>query len=634
MSYMLETQWDGDQVPPEIDLANLKEKAKLKDRYSKQIERLKASKKQTDCVEKAVSGAVDKIGAPGASSMVIYGDPQSGKTEMMICLTAKLLDSGHRIIVHLLNDSVDLLAQNLGRFKESGLAPAPRISSELPETGPAGQELVVLCKKNSKDLQRLIKVLEKESEIVVIDDEADYATPNSKINKGTKTAINQWVELLIGGKGHYIGVTATPARLNLNNTFQNDAKRWVKFPSHDKYTGQDVFFPLDAKSAPYRRKFLAQDGSPEEGQDALVRFLVTVAYLNSSGAEQNYTMLVHTSGKKDDHEADRVEIEKSVDALRNPDSAAFDVLVNKVYKAAQELYPESEAQKLAAYVVENASRATLIVLNSERDRKAAGSNATEPTSPFTIIIGGNIVSRGVTFQNLLSMFFTRSVQHKLQQDTYIQRARMFGARGAYLKHFELTIPQQLYADWQKCFIYHKLSLATIDNDLGVPVWVGDSRVSVASSSSINIATVTFNKGEMSFEKFTYKDKKDKLDAIIAEAPGDLNTLKKLQGEIGKKALPDLLVEFIGARLESAPGTLAIHESASIANYGKSADKNAITRKKGFIGTPQLEESKFPNAEHHIKVLYNGDGEARLFYKVGGGVKFTENPGQIGVAGPN
>ena len=60
---------------------------------------------------------------------------------------------------------------------------------------------------------------------------------------------------------------------------------------------------------------------------------------------------------------------------------------------------------------------------------------------------GNIVSRGVTFPNLLSMFFTRDVKHRLQQDTYIQRARMFGARGKYLKHFELTIPSQLYTDW-------------------------------------------------------------------------------------------------------------------------------------------------------------------------------------------
>jgi len=44
---------------------------------------------------------------------VIYGEPQSGKTEMMICLTARLIDIGANLVIHLLNDSVQLLEQNL-----------------------------------------------------------------------------------------------------------------------------------------------------------------------------------------------------------------------------------------------------------------------------------------------------------------------------------------------------------------------------------------------------------------------------------------------------------------------------------------------------------------------------------------
>ena len=84
--------------------------------------------------------------------------------------------------------------------------------------------------------------------------------------------------------------------------------------------------------------------------------------------------------------------------------------------------------------------------------------ASNPKSLFTIVVGGNIVSRGVTLNNLLSMYFTRDVQLKMQQDTYIQRARMFGLRSNYLEHFELSIPEQLYIDWHRCFVYHKLSL--------------------------------------------------------------------------------------------------------------------------------------------------------------------------------
>src|ERR1700722_15901249 len=102
-----------------IDLTKFKNKAKLTDRYAKQLKRLQKNGIATACIEQAVSGAVTNLSTAKTVSLVIYGEPQSGKTEMMICLTAKLLDDGHPIIVHLMNDSVDLLTQNLKRFKSS-----------------------------------------------------------------------------------------------------------------------------------------------------------------------------------------------------------------------------------------------------------------------------------------------------------------------------------------------------------------------------------------------------------------------------------------------------------------------------------------------------------------------------------
>jgi hypothetical protein len=38
---------------------------------------------------------------------------------------------------------------------------------------------------------------------------------------------------------------------------------------------------------------------------------------------------------------------------------------------------------------------------------------------------------------------------------------MFGSRGTYLKFFELTIPNDLYVDWHRCFVFHRLALAAI-----------------------------------------------------------------------------------------------------------------------------------------------------------------------------
>jgi Z1 domain len=605
----------------EIDLKTFKDKTKLKERYEKQLLRLQAKGIATACIEEAVQGVMTHLATSQTTSLVIYGEPQSGKTEMMICLTAKLLDTGHRVIVHLMNDSVDLLGQNLKRFKNSGLAPAPKNSSELTHSEiTIGQELVVFCKKNARDLEKLIASLNGISNLVVVDDEADYATPNAKINQGTKTKINELVGCLLGSTGCYIGVTATPARLDLNSTFDNDSEKWVNFPPHTTYTGQDVFFPIDKKVS-YRLKLLTL-GGPDEATDALIRFLVTVAYLNSykNGEEKNYTMLIHSSGKKQDHEVDRATIVGAVQALINSETEEFDTLVTRIHEVAASLYPTKDANLLTTYVVQHASRTAMIVLNSERDRKAVGDNATDPQTPFTIIIGGNIVSRGVTFPNLLSMFFTRDVRNKLQQDTYIQRARMFGARGEYLEHFELTIPAQLYADWHKCFIFHRLALATIKSKLGSPVWIGDSRVSVAAESSINKAIVALDRGEMSFGMFDYDAS---LDKIVQEGPTCIDTLKALNLKIGNDALPQFLIDYIATVMASGSGSLAIHSASSIAGYGSSANQAAISRDKGLLGANQLEAKKFPGTAHHLKIFYNSSGKARVFYKYQNSLQFVQ-----------
>jgi DNA replication protein DnaC len=77
------------------DIEKFKKKAALRDRYSRQLARLRSQRIQIDCIESAVKNAVANLAKTKTSSLVIYGEPQSGKTEMMICLTAKLLDEGH-----------------------------------------------------------------------------------------------------------------------------------------------------------------------------------------------------------------------------------------------------------------------------------------------------------------------------------------------------------------------------------------------------------------------------------------------------------------------------------------------------------------------------------------------------------
>lgn len=75
------------------------------------------------------------------------------------------------------------------------------------------------------------------------------------------------------------------------------------------------------------------------------------------------------------------------------------------------------------------------------------------------------------------------------------------------------------------------------------------------------------------------------------SPGTLKTLAASVGE----ALPTFLIEYIEAALTVTLNTLAVHTSSSIENYSKSANLDTISRTKGFLGNPQLEKSKFPNA---------------------------------------
>ncbi|MER8583352.1 DNA helicase [Mesorhizobium sp. M1423] len=604
---------DGEQ----FDLEAIKSAASLKNRYEKQLDAMESKGLQSEFVKEAVEGSLKNLAGGGKTAFVIYGDPQSGKTEMMICLTAKLLDDGNKVVVHLMNDSVDLLAQNLDRFSTSGLSPAPINSVEAIKKGIFDQEAIIFCKKNGRNLAALLEAIDDAREkgqsvdsVVVIDDEADFASPNSKINSGTKTPINEYIDTLIGKSGIYIGVTATPARLNLNHTFDNKPEHWVRFPAHTHYTGQDTFFPQNLEtSVNFRRVWLANGGSETEARSAIIRFCVTVAQLNQGDTSDNYSMLFHTSGKKAQHEVDTATIEKLIQDLRGHVGPVFVALAKEAFDVAKQLYPADSANALAAYVIGNISKTRLFVLNSTRDRNALTGSATKPSSPFTFYVGGNIVSRGVTFDNLLSMFFTRDVANKLQQDTYIQRARMFGARNKYLEHFELSIPQALYNDWQRCFVFHRLSLKSIENKLEAPAWVGDRRIAVAAPSSIDQTTVQVETGEMSFAMFAWDQE---LDVIAAAGPHSIASLTAIQKIVGEDGLPSYLVEFL--QQYDGQGKLAIHTSYQIQRY-KGDVMDRIERRQGFLGNNQLEPVKFPDGMHHVRIIRNSSGKARVFFKI-------------------
>lgn len=611
-----------------FDLAELKKETKTNNRYERRLAKLVSESQQVDRIKSVIESAVKNIKV-GQNSFVIYGEPQSGKTEMMIALTAKLLDIGFKLVIVLLNDSVQLLGQNLERFQRSGLAPAPKKFSEIlpPDITIGEHQWVIFCKKNSKDLQKLLEKLEGHPHRVIVDDEADYATPNSKINKKEKSKINELTGKLIGTQGTYIGVTATPARLDLNKTHENQNEHWIDFLPHSNYTGQDIFFPVSIENVPYQLTFLPDaDDSPKHLREAFFSFMVNVAYLNKlvNPREENYSILIHTSSKKADHAVDYKQIVKIFESLKDDQNSHHANYFKRIWEIADARY-SGHADEITKYIIDNRDRNNIVVMNSDKEKNAADNRtATDPTAPFTVVIGGNIVSRGVTFKNLLSMFFTRDVKHKLQQDTYIQRARMFGSRESYLKYFELTIPKPLYLDWQTCFIFHRLSLESRRQNNRSPVWLDGERITAVASASIDKTNVLIDKGEMSFDLFVFD--KESTEEIINQNIRPIQKIKALAALLGGKCLPDYLINYIERFCPLEDRSVAVHPPMSIAGYTDKdgeMDKTTITRTKGFIGKSQMEVTKYPDAIHHVNIFVNDLGNARIFYKYSGNIRFLK-----------
>jgi Txe/YoeB family toxin of Txe-Axe toxin-antitoxin module len=598
-------------------------------RYDRQLNRMFSQGSETEHVKNVVQEAITNIGT-GKKSFVIYGEPQSGKTEMMIALTARLLDEEHRIVVVLLNDNVQLLQQNLDRFRGSDIDPTPRDISEILEENIGDKTWIIFCKKNIRDLNRLIEKLYKKRDKIIIDDEADFASPNARINRDERTAINNAIYKLLGDDGIYIGVTATPARLDMNNTFDNMTEDWICFTPHKDYVGKDIFFPLDFGPQQYSPIFLPTTGDyPIYLREALLSFFVNVAYINivddsvkkqakTPGKENAFfSFLVHTSGRTADHKTDEETVNKLIDSLSDDNHKLFPKFVERMHTITVQRYGQRFADDIVKFVILNIGKKFITVLNavSKAGRKVT-LDLTNPPALFTIIIGGNIISRGVTFNNLLGMFFTRDVKHKMQQDTYIQRARMFGNRRNYLKYFELWIPEQLYLDWHRCFVYHQLSLEAIKADKKAPVWISDDRIQPVAPGSIDKKSVVTDAGEMYFAKFNLGEK---LVALIQDKNlSELNKIQEINKTYGEKILPSYVMSFI--QINPYPSHIAVHDIRRVRPDSDYHD--TLYRPRGVLGGEDIK--KFPNAVHHFMVIANTMNEARIVYKYAGKVYFLKN----------
>ena len=605
--------------------------------YSKRIEFLKTLGRDTSLIQEGIADTVNALDT-GARSFVVYGEPQSGKTEFMIALVCKLIDEGYKTIFVIMNDNTELENQNFERFHGAKeLNPTPIRDTQVQHLADyelkTDKQRIIFCRKNSKNLEKLSTLVRFMTGRVIIDDEADYATPNSKINKDEVTKINERVldlgDLGVNGKGIYIGVTATPARLDLNNTFDTDTSKWVFLRSHDKYKGRSFFFPItekDKNNSNYKLVKLPDDkDDPKFLRHAVLRFLVRVAILHSApgASEDAYSMLVHTAGKTDDHIEDQKQIQKILNVLSDPSNSQYNAWASELISTAEELrndyHLDYKGVEMAAYVIQNIGRSEVLVINHKNDSQNV-KRAGQPKAMFTFAIGGNIVSRGLTFERLLTFFFSRNVKGKLQQNTYIQRARMFGHR-PYSKYFELCVPNSLFHDWADCFQDHELSLRMAKANYPIHVYGG--RTQVADRASIDLRNVTVENSERPVGEIV------ELTNELNEALIDINrtsTISELERLISDGTLPpesiaDVTLSYL-KEVSRHPSDVYLvlvneQEKLGIQNISKYKDGDDLTLSRSRGGMIHAILNKRPEYERHghfILPIKNNNGKLRFYYK--------------------
>lgn len=630
-------------------LAKLETSQKNAKCYEARIERLKQMGRDPSLIQQGIADVL-RVLEQGHKSFVVYGEPQSGKTEFMIALVCKLLDMGRQTIFVVMNDNTELEMQNYDRFHHAQeLNPTPELSTQILSMDDSDlktpKQRVIFCRKNSSNLQKLIHKCRFMTDRVVIDDEADYATPNAKINKDDVTAINKNVGLLgdlnTGGKGTYIGVTATPARLDLNNTFLNDSKNWIFLDSHKYYKGRQFFFPVtqtEIDASNYQLVKLPDDtDDPKLLRHAVFRFLIRVAILNApKNAELTaYSMLVHTAGKTDDHVKDHSDINRILKILRDQTSSKFKQYGNELLRIAQKLVSDHNADSsptdLVVFVLQNIGRSQVLTINHKND----GNNvkrAGNPQSLFTFAIGGNIVSRGLTFENLLTFYFSRTVRGRLQQNTYIQRARMFGNR-PYSEHFELCVPESLLQDWATVFQDHEISLRLARS--GAYQHIQSARTAVVDSGAIDQKNVTMERSERAVGEIFDLTSELEQEILGHDQTKPIEFVESLLSRnlIDATHFPPSLITYLREVADKNEGDVLIvlrskgdqHFIQNIERYEKDGDPVTITRSRGGIVHAMLNKRKeYSENRHFILPIRNNNGQARFMYKSNIGQTILQN----------
>jgi hypothetical protein len=438
-----------------------------------------------------VVSCLDFPGSPRFNTRgLVVGYVQSGKTANFTAVISKAADIGFRVFIVLsgltnslrkqTQERLDAELVKLRQHRWQTWTDLERDFGDYPFNIDAmlhgDHRHLAVIKKNGPRLRRLLRMITaanpqvlSQCPVLVIDDECDQASVNASGNQARLTAINRLLRDLLRKlpRVSYVGYTATPyANVLIDPTYEEDLypRDFItSLPMPADYFGAERLFGrdlLDADPVPPAEagldmiRMIKDEEVPAlrpASRDEKDTFVMTITkslsrairyYLLATAAKavrglggDHSCMLIHTTVYARTHANAQPVVQRFVDQLwdsiRAGDPAVLADLQALWDDEMARLPPHVLGRERVPFAVllphlsDEANRATVMVENSTSDARL---DFGTPARRY-IVIGGNILARGLTIEGLVVSFFLRTAG---QYDTLMQMGRWFG----YRKDFE------------------------------------------------------------------------------------------------------------------------------------------------------------------------------------------------------
>ncbi len=442
------------------------------------------------CIENTVSNLQRQetnVKKPG----MLLGKIQSGKTRMYIGIIALSFDKGYDMAIILTKGTKALAEQTYKRLDmdfetliEEDYVKLYDIMY-LPEELTAyvrNKKLIIIVKKQKDNLNHLVDLFNrypdlKTKKLLIIDDEADYASVGFRRNtkKLDDVSINIIADKVnklrdYGVKCDFLQVTATPYSLYLQpETVQLNGEVYNPIrpvftelvPIHDKYIGSEFYFEeseiqdsipsclhIDVPEkelgvlGQIDQRYIHNIGTTPNLQifrNFITNFIVGGVIRRIQEHPRNYkcSFIMHIEKSKEKHEWQIALTKAFINKLQSFARVDENCLKKEVLQSISDLQQSSfENTKLDKSHIYNEVKKTLLEgyigiskINSDQEITSLldKKGQLRLENPFNIFIGGQILDRGITVENLIGFFYGRNPRN-FQLDTVLQHSRMYGAR--------------------------------------------------------------------------------------------------------------------------------------------------------------------------------------------------------------